>query len=288
MTGIRYCVKAVDRRRYTSGRDETTTLNEISMMSFLREYASENNIVQAKQISHDRHRSYIVMNLVEGGNLAAFLSRQQIVEEQAKRLAKSLLESVAELHSLGIGHFNLQPENILLGPEFQVSLCDFGSAAFVEDMAMTNIRRQSNLAYASPEELLKKPRLASDLWSVGVILFYCFCGRLPFDDPSRQKLKAKIFGHSYDFSARQWANVSRSAKQFIASLLHPDPQIRMTAQEAMQHSWLSSLQPTRLRSKRSRRAKVVGHFLGRLKKQAPKASSDFGPLETIYSTSSHL
>eukprot|EP00980_Cylindrotheca_fusiformis_P002345 scaffold543_cov119-Cylindrotheca_fusiformis.AAC.12 len=253
-TGIRYCVKSIDRRRFASSRDEFTTSNEISIMSFLKKNANA-SVVQAVQTSQDEHRFYIVMNLVDGGNLASLLLRQDIEEMQVQRFARSLLESVAELHSLGVGHFNLQPENILLGPEFQVSLCDFGSASFVEDMA--SIRRHSNLAYASPEELLKNPCLASDLWSVGVILYYCFCGHLPFDDPSRKKLKSKIFGHRYDFAAKEWAYVSRSAKQFISSLLHPDPHIRMTAKEALDHAWLSSAPSSRPREKRSRKSRLA-------------------------------
>jgi calcium/calmodulin-dependent protein kinase I len=279
-------VKAVDRRRFTSAQDETAALNEIAMMSFLREYASEKNVVQPIQISQDPHRFYIVMNLVEGGNLASYLSQERMGEEQVQSLAKSLLESLAELHSFGIGHFNLQPENVLLGPDFQVSLCDFGNAAFVEEKG--SIRRQSNLAYASPEELLKRPGLASDMWSVGVILYYSFCGHLPFDDSSKQKLKGKIFGYSYDFSSREWDLVSRSAKQFLSSLLHPDPQIRMTAKEALGHSWLSSSQPNRSLVKRRRRVRLVDHVWGRLKKRPQKDSNDLRTVSTISSSSSHL
>mmetsp|Transcript_39709 Transcript_39709/g.95919 ORF Transcript_39709/g.95919 Transcript_39709/m.95919 type:complete len:415 (-) Transcript_39709:77-1321(-) len=289
-TGVRHCVKVIDRRRFTSPRDEDATLNEMPMLSLLRECNTSPNIIQAQHISQDQHRFYIVTNLVEGGNLASYLLHERMPEDKVRVFAKSLLENVAELHSLGIGHFNLNPENILLRPDFQVSLCDFGNAAFVEDMVVCR-SRQSKLAYASPEDVKKRPDLASDLWSVGVILYVCFCYHLPFRDSSRVKLKAKICRHSYDFSSRHWNLVSRIAKQFISSLLHPDPQIRLTAQEALDHPWLSPVMPNKRKPKVKRRRRVrlveqVEHVWGRLKRHPQHDSNELKRTSTFSSSES--
>lgn len=281
-SGNRYCVKIIDRRRFTKPQDETTAMNELSMISFLKEYATD-NVVQAVQITQDIHRFYIVMKYVEMGNLQSLLSQQRLGEEQVQSLARSLLQCVAELHSLDIGHFNLQPENILLRPGNQVTLCDFGSAVFVEEKS--NVRRQRTLAYASPEDLLKRPGLASDMWSVGVILYYCFSGRLPFQDSSNQRLKSKILSHRYDFSAKEWTFVSRSAKQFVSSLLHPDPQIRMTANEALNHPWFAFSQPARSAVKRRRRGRLLESFWAKIKKQGQKEGADSSE-QTVTNTSS--
>jgi serine/threonine protein kinase len=253
------------------------------MLSLLKQYSSD-NIVQATQITKDLHRSYIVMNYIEGGNLASALSQHgSIAEEDVQSFARSLIESIGELHSLGIGHFNLQPENILLRRGYQVSLCDLGNAAFLEDKISG--RRHGNLAYAAPEDILKKPCASSDMWSIGVILFYCFCGHLPFDDSSNKGLKQKIFGHKYDFSAREWAYVSRGAKQFLSSLLHPDPHIRVTATEALNHPWLSSTEQ-RLPAKRQRRVRLWERLKRRQQKVPydPRASTlsySNNPFETF-------
>lgn len=258
----------------------------MSMLSLLGECNTSPNVLQAQQLSQDQHRFYIVTNLVAGGSLASFFLQQRMPEDKVRLFAKSLLENVAELHSLGIGHFNLNPENVLLRPDFQVSLCDFGNAAFVEEMECRS--RQSKLAYSSPEDIKKRPDLASDLWSVGVMLYVCFCYHLPFRGSSRTKLKAKICRHSYDFSSRHWNLVSRAAKQFISSLLHPDPQIRITAQEALNHPWLSPTTMTSRKPKVQRRGRVrlVEHVLGRLKRQPQHHSNELKTTSTFSSNES--
>lgn len=285
-TGVRHCAKVVDKRRFTSPQDEETTLYEMSMLERLKESDTRHHLLQALHISQDEHRYYIVTNLVEGGSLASFLLQERMTEEKVRLFAKALLENVAELHSLGIGHFSLNPENVLLGPDNQVCICDFGSAAFLEDLECRS--RQSKLAYASPEDIKKRPDLASDLWSVGVMLYVCFCYHLPFRDSSRTKLKAKICRHSYDFSSRHWNLVSRVAKQFISNLLHPDPHIRMTAQEALNHPWLSYTIPKeKPKVQRRRRLRLVENVWGRLKRKPQIDSNELKKTSTFSSNESN-
>lgn len=269
-SGDRYCAKIIDRRRFTKPQDEIIAMNELKIMSFLKEYATD-AVVQAMHITQDSNNFYLVMDYLEMGSLHDRISTQRLREEQVQSLARSLLQVIVTLHALGIGHFDLQPENILLRTGYKSCLCDFGSASFVTDKR--NIRCQRNLAYVAPEDILKRPCLASDMWSVGVILFYCLSGRLPFEASSNHRLQNKILSHEYNFSAKEWTFVSRSAKQLVSALLHPDPEIRMTANEALNHPWFSFSHPARLVVKRRRRGRLLENFWSKIKKQSAKEES---------------
>jgi serine/threonine protein kinase len=253
--GTRHCVKVIDRRRLDSKREEDAALREIAMLTSLRSYyPTTNRLSQVLQVTEDAHHFYIVMEFVEGGSLASVLlqyQEQSLDERGVQQIARELLKAVDQLHDLNIGHFGLQPENILLKTNHQhqeVVLCDFASSMYMDGKRRTHV---GNLHYAAPEVLLKKNAgLASDMWSVGVILYYCLVAYLPFDDLSKRRLKDKICKAQCDFTGTEWNFVTRGAKQFLSSLLHPDPNVRVTVKEALEHPWLSSaplLVPKRIR-----------------------------------------
>lgn len=273
--GTRHCVKVIDRRRFTSRTDEDSALKEIALLTALQKVDSP-RLVEVVTVSEDLHHFYIVMNFVEGGNLASLLSRDSFIGEQrVQQFARSLLEGVAQLHSISVCHNDLQPDNILLKSNDEVVLCDFGCASYVDgdsSSASTRNTKHGNLAYTPPEVILRNTShgFASDMWSVGIILFHCLVGYLPFEDGSKRRLREKIVRAEYDFNQKEWHFVSRGAKQFLSSLLHPDPQVRMTVSEALVHPWLSTL-PV-LVPKRSRRS-LVRRIWGQWnKRKLPKAN----------------
>jgi serine/threonine protein kinase len=264
----------IDRRRFFSQSDEDSALREIAMLSSLNDCASP-HVVSMVQVLEDSNHFYIISEIVDGGNLLTLLNQQQeqhhaLSEQQVKDLARSLLLGVQALHALNISHHDLQPENILLLDNKRVQICDFGSAVYVDGEYCCR-GRYGNMQYAAPEVLRGKAHgRSSDLWSVGVILYYCLCGHLPFEDPSKRLLKEKIGKAEYDFSQREWAFVSRPAKQFISNLLHADSQVRLTASEALEHTWLASTYlPLRV-SKRRRRDTMVQRIWGKLKRKSSR------------------
>jgi serine/threonine protein kinase len=207
------------------------------------------HVVSLVEIMEDVRHVYIITQLVEGGNLLTRINRQQsqgqpLDEQDVQMLARSLLEGVQELHSLNICHHDLQPPNILMQRANEVKICDFGCATNLDggDSWCSCKGRYGNLSYTAPELVLAKRHGApSDIWSVGVILYYCLCSHLPFEDPSRYQLIIKITEADYSFSGEEWGYVSRPAKQFVSNLLYADPQIRLTASEALEHPWLTSI-----------------------------------------------
>ncbi|HST50945.1 MAG TPA: serine/threonine-protein kinase [Pyrinomonadaceae bacterium] len=136
-------------------------------------------------------RPFIVMEYVEGSTLAETLAREgTFAPERAVRVAAEICDVLAEAHALGIVHRDLKPSNIILN-ERGVCVLDFGIAKVLQDsteVTRTHATTESGLVigtprYMSPEQCLgHRVGPASDLYSVGVLLYEMLAGRPPFTD----------------------------------------------------------------------------------------------------------
>jgi serine/threonine protein kinase len=134
----------------------------------------------------DADRNFISMEFIEGVTLERHLEREKRLEPEA---AVSLLLGVARAlraaHERGVVHRDLKPGNLMLtGPELSPKLVDFG---LVRDLSAPRVTQQGaffgTAAYLAPESTVGTPcDHRVDLYSLGVILFECLTGRLPFDD----------------------------------------------------------------------------------------------------------
>lgn len=144
---------------------------------------------------------YLVMELVQGRTLRRFLSESgPAVEDLARRIGLDAALGLADLHALGVVHRDIKPENLVLTFEGQVKLMDLGLARPTETLATSHPARHEprrpttslgnsggfagSLPYAAPETLRGKPASpASDLYSLGVVLYEVCTGRHPFYRP---------------------------------------------------------------------------------------------------------
>jgi serine/threonine protein kinase len=136
-------------------------------------------------------RPFIVMEHVEGATLADALAREgRFQPERAVRIACEICDVLAEAHALGIVHRDLKPSNIMLN-ERGVSVLDFGIAKVLTasaDVTKTHATTESGLIigtprYMSPEQCMGRPvGTASDLYSVGVLVYEMLSGQPPFTD----------------------------------------------------------------------------------------------------------
>ena len=165
--------------------------NEARTMSLL----SHPNTVRVYDFGQtDSGLLFIAMELLAGTDLAAVLREQKTIEPiRAVRMAIAVLNSLAEAHESGLVHRDLKPDNIFLskvqGEDDYVRVIDFGIAK------ATNAETDSGLTktgftvgtpkYMSPEQVLNKPLDGrSDLYALGVILYQCLSGDVPFGGQS--------------------------------------------------------------------------------------------------------
>jgi serine/threonine-protein kinase len=137
------------------------------------------NIAHLYSFFKDGDSFYIVMEFVDGTPLGKLPA---IAWPQALVIFLEILEGLEYAHSLGVLHRDLKPDNIMAGPQGEVKIMDFGIAHVLGSTRQT--REQSivgTLQYICPELINSKEiGPASDIYSLGILLFEIISGQLPF------------------------------------------------------------------------------------------------------------
>jgi eukaryotic-like serine/threonine-protein kinase len=135
-------------------------------------------------LTHDG-RPYMVMELVEGSDILSYCRTYQLGLEQRLSLFKQVCEAAEYAHRHLVVHCDLKPNNILVTDEGRVKLLDFGIAKLLSTSATP--QEQVTLAmmtpdFAAPEQLEGKPATtATDIYSLGVLLYHLLSGSAPWD-----------------------------------------------------------------------------------------------------------
>jgi eukaryotic-like serine/threonine-protein kinase len=132
---------------------------------------------------------YIVMELVEGHTLRDLLrTGRQIQPTKALAFAKGVLDALAYSHKAGIVHRDIKPANVMLTPEGEIKVMDFGIARAVADTSATMTQTAAVIGtaqYLSPEQARGETVDArSDIYSAGCLLYELLTGRPPFQGDS--------------------------------------------------------------------------------------------------------
>jgi serine/threonine protein kinase/predicted Zn-dependent protease len=160
------------------------------------------------------------------------------LEQSALWIVRQLAEGLQHAHVKGILHRDLKPANVLLTEDGQPMILDFNLAAEAEDSLATDEIAGGTLPYMSPEQIasidsFRSVNVASDVYSLGVILFELLTGRLPFskNEGDRKAMIAERWAASI-VPRRIVPRLSVDAESVIQKCLAPDPAHRyQTAQE---------------------------------------------------------
>ncbi|KAB2977240.1 serine/threonine protein kinase [Streptomyces sp. SS1-1] len=127
-------------------------------------------------------RPWIVMELVQGRSLGAVLQEGTLGARDAARIGLEVLGALEAAHAAGILHRDVKPDNVMLGRHDRVVLTDFGIAQIEGETNLTDTGGfVGSPEYIAPERVLgQRPGPASDLWSLGVVLYAATEGVSPF------------------------------------------------------------------------------------------------------------
>ncbi|KAL1304428.1 hypothetical protein AAFC00_003425 [Neodothiora populina] len=227
---------------------------------------SQPNIVTVERVFVTTHHICIMEELVTGGDLLSFMEHknEQLREPQCAVIILQVLKAAEYLHAKNVVHRDIKPDNILMTSwkdGARVVLTDFGHARSMKSShrrgaATRMFTTVGTLGYTAPEVHRLYTTLhgetgysmAVDMWSIGTITALLMTGALIFPgnegDESEQKLSklraaAKCDLSAIDQSKGRWALVTKRGKAFVKALLVLDEKKRLTATQALQHSWLS-------------------------------------------------
>jgi len=189
---------------------------------------------------------YICLEYCSGRHLCDRLTeRGSYTEGIAAKSVKDLLLALKHVHDLNVIHRDVKLENLVFQSEHSnagLKLLDFGLAEYVDDPEELCLPAGGTPFYMAPEvipngreirkELLKK----SDMWALGVCVFFILNGSLPFWSEDRSELFQMI---KHENPLQNWnENLSLEAKAFVSKLLEKDVEKRVTAEEALQEPWI--------------------------------------------------
>jgi len=143
------------------------------------------HVVQVYDQGHaEDGRLYIAMEHVPGGSLKDIITRRGALEPaEAARLAWQVAEALGAAHERGIVHRDVKPQNVLLGEAGEAKVADFGIALAASTSTTSETNRVFGTAsYMSPEQAMgERVGPASDLYSLGVVLYEMLTGTVPFE-----------------------------------------------------------------------------------------------------------
>jgi serine/threonine-protein kinase len=148
------------------------------------------NIVQILTVDKAENIFFMVMEYVDGQSLAQLMQDATLTVREVVDIVSQILSGVQYAHEKNVIHRDLKPGNILLTHDRKVKISDFGTATMAQAVKGPGIG--GTLYYMAKEQVLGHPVPASDIYSVGVVLYEMVTGQLPFIDEVAMVLLNKI------------------------------------------------------------------------------------------------
>ncbi|MFI7598050.1 diguanylate cyclase [Actinoplanes sp. NPDC049681] len=161
-------------------------VDDATLVAFRREAAilatiDHPGLTRIHEVGQTHGRPYLLMDLVEGSELTELTRKGPMPDRRVVELGIDVAGALAAAHRVGLVHRDVKPQNIMVPADGEAKVIDFGLAAWAaSDRGEVTA---GTLAYSSPEQtgMLKRPVDGrSDLYSLGVVLFQCLAGVLPF------------------------------------------------------------------------------------------------------------
>ncbi len=221
---------------------------------------SHPNIVTVHDVGSDGATHYIVMEMIEGSDLKKLIkARGGLPFDKALEYGIQICAGLGFAHRSQLVHADVKPQNLLINREAVLKVTDFGIAQAYTD-TMTQTRSEvvwGSPHYFAPEQARgESPTPASDVYSIGIVLFEMFTGRLPYVGSSQRELAlAHLQGdipRIKDFNADLPGDLSN----VIAKIMNKRPHDRYKHADQLGHI----LQEIRERSRQASRPSASGRM----------------------------
>lgn len=179
--------------------------------------------------------SYIAIEYVDGRTLKEIITESgQIEQGLAVRIALQILAALSHAHQRGIIHRDVKPQNIMIGHTGQAKIGDFGIAGMADTKTLTSDGNvMGSVHYFSPEQAKgMRATEASDLYSVGIMLYEMLTGHVPFEGETAVSVAMKHLMETPK-PVEEEADVCRAVELIVKKALEKKPQDRYQNADAM-------------------------------------------------------
>ncbi len=219
-----YLVRDVllDRRRAIKVPHDQTAAGREALLRESQVLASleHPNIVRLLACDERDGVLFVVMEWVDGPSLASRLEAEgRLNPRLALRIASRALAGLAHAHGKAVLHGDLSAENILLAKD-SVKISDFGMARTVRLVERQN-QHVGNPYYLAPEQFRGEGAFASDLYSMGVVLYEMLTGTLPYRDPDPDRQQTLVEAGANRHPRKRNPMVSTDLDAVVARALAP-------------------------------------------------------------------
>ena len=195
------------------------------------------NIVTIYEIGNTRGAPFIAQEFVPGETLRQRLASGPLKLATALEIGSQIAAALTASHQAGIVHRDIKPENVMLRPDGLVKVLDFGLARFVNPSARNRTRALrgatapgmvlGTVSYMSPEQVRgKDATAASDLFSLGVVIYEMIAGFAPFTGLTPTDVMAAVLKEEPAPLARQRTGPDAQVEAIVRRCLRKDPAAR--------------------------------------------------------------
>lgn len=223
------------------------------------------NVTRLLGASRTKDKLSLVLEMGGFELLDVIMEEGKKAEVVVKKLFYQIMQGVAFMHSRGIAHLDLSPENILVSEAGEIKIIDFGQARFMKysrdakgkykSLPFPAGQKPGKTQYQAPEIFQGKSfeGTQADVWCCGVILFVCLFGTVPYSKPCstdrffttliQGRLTEPSILKSYNDYQKTGSNVSVQAATLITQMCSVSNK-RISVEQVLAHPWLAECRAT--------------------------------------------
>lgn len=223
------------------------------------QFGKAKDIVNVYDYFEENGTAYIIMEYIDGVLLKDYLEKQGPMEpEAALSTIMPIIEAVKKIHSKGIIHRDVSPDNIFIASEDSIKIFDFGAAQLNDTKAGMDAEPVIKVGY-SPIEQYRNSNdqgFYTDVYAVGAILYQMLTGVAPVESTERE-FKDRLKSPK-EAGAKISANVDRAVMEALA--VRPELRFQniQQFQDALQNKRIAEYPKDKLRKKKNRRNAAIG------------------------------
>lgn len=254
-------IKMIEENRPSSSENRQRFLAEAEASARLE----HPGIVTVYEVNEFEGHPFFSMQLVIGKTLAEQLKQGPISQREAARIMAEVCRAIAFAHEQGVLHRDLKPSNILLDRQLRPLVTDFGLAKFMgsgDDLTRTGAVIGTP-SYMSPEQASGRSSLvgpASDIYSLGSVLYHLLTGRPPFLAESPMELVLKILEDEPPPPRLLEPRIDRDLEMIVTRSIQKPPDLRYTTATEMAEDLESFLRDEPVRARGGKFSQVAARW----------------------------